>query len=276
MDTEISFAVCGLTRESASYIRKEVTRLNNLFPSDVEVVWHVVESDSQDSTLRELEKLSTSLANFTYSSLGQLAEVIPDRTSRLAACRNKYLDWLNSLEKKPKYLLILDLDRANSKLTWNKIRACLMLDLDWDAVFANQKFYYDILALRCSTWNDCDPFAQAASLEKMGFSSRDAIRLAVTDKMVSIPKTSRPIPVESAFGGAGIYKIESLSRTFRYSGAMSASKVSEHVPFHAAMVKGGRALFMVPMFYNAKYSEHTRIKHPVREAIHNLRRLFLG
>lgn len=275
LDTEISFAVCGLTRESATYIRREVTRLNNLFPSNVEVVWHVVESDSQDSTLIELGKLSTSLANFTYSSLGQLAQALPDRTSRLAACRNKYLDWLNSLEKKPRYLLVLDLDRANPKLTWDTIQACLELDLDWDAIFANQKFYYDIFALRCTGWNDCDPFAQASSLEQIGFSFLDAVRLAVTDKMVSIPRSSRPIRVESAFGGAGIYKVKSLSRTFRYSGAMLGSKVSEHVPFHAAMVKEGMALFVVPMFYNAKYSEHSRIKHPVREAVHNFRRLLL-
>lgn len=273
MDKTITFAVCGLTRDSSRYIQNEILRIDNLFPFDVDRQWHVIESDSSDDTSAKLAFLAGQKHNFSYESLGNLGQKFPSRTERLAVCRNAYLDWLHTLERKPEFLLVVDLDGLNSRLTWPTILSSLSLSEDWTAIFANQEYYYDILALRCRAWNENDPFQQAESLEEIGFSRHEALRLAVTDKMVSIPRSANPISVESAFGGAAIYRVAKLSSEFRYSGLQDGVEVSEHVPFHTKMSEKGLNLYVVPNFYNADLTEHTKIKRPLRQLLHFMRGL---
>jgi hypothetical protein len=52
----------------------------------------VIESDSTDNTLSELEALKQSHASFDYISLGSITKKRPKRTERLAFARNRVLD----------------------------------------------------------------------------------------------------------------------------------------------------------------------------------------
>ena len=52
----------------------------------------LVESDSNDETVRVLKKIQSSNQNFTYISKGQLSAKLPNRVERIAFCRNIYVD----------------------------------------------------------------------------------------------------------------------------------------------------------------------------------------
>lgn len=274
---EMNFAVVGLTRDSSRFIRQEVSRLDSKFPRTSKRTWFVVESDSGDETVRELARIRRERPNFDFQSLGKLESDLPDRTSRLAVCRNHYLDWLDASSEDFSHLLVLDLDRICKKLSWQSISACLDVDEDWDAQFANQRFYYDLYALRHPVWNQGDPFVKMQQLVDFGIPKQFATELCISAAMVSIPQNSPLIEVDSAFGGAGLYKVSSLRAGYRYSGVQSGRQVSEHVPFHNSMRLDGLRLYINPAFYVADYTEHTAIKRPVRSLVSASRRtLFAG
>ena len=54
----------------------------------------LVESDSNDDTVRVLKKIQSSNQNFTYISKGQLSAKLPNRVERIAFCRNIYVDFI--------------------------------------------------------------------------------------------------------------------------------------------------------------------------------------
>ena len=272
-----SLAICGLTRDSAKYIKAEVQSLDSNIPNNILRRWHVVESDSKDETVKVLDALQQAMPNFSYQSLGDLQTEELSRTKRLTKCRNAYLDWAQELSPSPDFVLVLDLDRANPKLTWDSIQSCLNLQFQWDALFANQLFYYDLYALRCPEWVESDPFKSMANLIAIGVPKSQAVDSTIVSKMFRISRDADPIEVTSAFGGAGLYRFGSIKRA-RYSAWDNdeSCEVSEHVPFHKEMVKNGSKLYIYPAFVNARFNEHNRIKSRTRSLARVIRSLVLG
>jgi hypothetical protein len=110
---------------------------------------------------------------------------------------------------------------------------------NWDAEYANQSYrYYDIWALR----NDQIDFDCFDALHKQRRSRAEAI-----DKFqYHIPRNSGFLPVKSAFGGMGIYKVTSLDRNCRYIGKINNNntEICEHVPFNLYLSGKGCKLFI--------------------------------
>ena len=68
---------------------------------------------------------------------------------------------------------------------------------------------------------------------------------SVSGNQISIPVDFPLIPVTSAFGGMGIYRISSIQGC-RYSAEFDQSLTCEHVSFHDQIIKKGGKIFICP------------------------------
>jgi hypothetical protein len=218
----------------------------------------IIESDSDDETINLLRKFSEGKQDFRFESLGNLKESIPSRTARIAHCRNAYMDFLDKEARDEDFVVIADLDGANADLTKSRFET-IWDRTDWDVCTANQLFaYFDIWALRAKGWSDIDWMEEYKQLVEGGMRSQKALRIALYAKMKRISPKSDWIPVDSSFGGLGIYRFRAI-RGLRYLGELNGREICEHVPFHRSIREKGGRILIVPGLINCHYSSHTEI-----------------
>jgi hypothetical protein len=76
--------------------------------------------------------------------------------------------------------------------------------------------------------------------------------------MITIPESADWIPVDSAFGGLGIYRRSILSGA-RYSGAdEDGDGTCEHVPLNNQLRARGARIFINPRLINTTYTDNSR------------------
>ena len=145
--------VVGLARNLESGIAKAVQILDKTFSEVFEIDYFVVESDSSDSTERELSKLENQNPRFRYLSKGKLSDSFPDRVERIRHCRNTYVNFIreNYDQEKWEYIVVADLDGVNSKLSSKKIRKCYLVT-ECLLTF-NQNNSIEALGLRILPWD---------------------------------------------------------------------------------------------------------------------------
>ena len=243
--SQAEILIAGPARNNADTLATEVSTLLKSVAGFKKAYCLVIESDSTDNTLAELEALKGSYPSLDYISLGRLAKKMPKRTERLACARNCILDELanNPLYANVDYVVMADLDGINRSITREKIESCWDLSEPWDVITAIQSDrYYDIWALRHPDWNPIDCFTQRTRLEKI--IGKDAANtLAVKAKQVVLPSTGM-IEVDSAFGGLGIYKREALLAG-RYIGLdENGNEACEHVSLHSDLRKAAYRIFI--------------------------------
>jgi glycosyltransferase involved in cell wall biosynthesis len=246
-----SILVTGIARNVAKIIPREVIRIekemNNIFEK---VNFLVIESDSIDNTTKVLEKMKSKKNNFNYKSLGKIESTFPNRIQRLAFCRNTYVKEIreNTLYKDVDFVAIVDFDIKNNRLKLNQLKK-LIGESNWSAIFANQTgLYYDIYALRKKGWVENDCFAEYRK-NSICMSTQDAKELAIWSKMKKIKKGSPLIPVNSAFGGLGIYR-KNVFMNFDYSLLPKKLHESEHVSLHKKITDSKGLLFIAPNMTN--------------------------
>ena len=251
--------IVGLARNCEDVIEREILTINSAFSEAAIVNWLVIESDSNDETLKTLKKLSDR-DQFDFLTLGNLQKQYPKRTERIAKCRNRYLEELRTNIKYSDfdYVVVADLDGVNSELTATAVKSCWQLNEEWDACFANQsEAYFDIWALRHEIWCPNDCWQAYKFLLKNGVSKFSALYAAVYSRMIRINRNANPIEVESAFGGLGIYKKSAISSA-TYTGLdENKEEVCEHVSLHTVMRLNGFRLYIVPSLINCGWNEHT-------------------
>ena len=243
--SQAEILIAGPARNNADTLATEVDTLFKSASGFKKAYCLVIESDSTDNTLAELEALKDSNPSFDYVSLGQLAKKMPKRTERLACARNRILEEVRNNPKYASvdYVVMADLDGINRSITREKIEACWALPEPWDVVTAIQSDrYYDIWALRHADWNPIDCFTQRSRLEA-AIGKEAANNLAVKAKQIALPSTGM-IEVDSAFGGMGIYKRDALLAG-RYIGLdENGNEACEHVSFHSDLRKAGYRIFI--------------------------------
>jgi hypothetical protein len=252
-----SILITGLARDVAKFLPKEIKRFEKEFNHIFEVVnFLIIESDSKDNTKKVLEDIKNERNHFDYISLGAIESTLPSRIERLAFCRNVYVKEIreNKLYKNVDFVAIVDFDIKNNRLRLNELKK-LLGKQSWDAIFANQTGrYYDIYALRKKGWVENDCFADYKNFS-MSMSSQDAKKLAIWSKMRKIGKNSPLIPVDSAFGGLGIYR-KNVFMNFDYSLLNEQIHESEHVSLHKKIIDSNGLLFIVPNMTNFSWSAH--------------------
>jgi len=258
--SEARVLVVGIARNCEKAIRHDVLQLRAALQSAHQVHWFIVESDSSDKTLEVLASLQRELPDFRFRSLGNLAGSIPDRTDRIAYCRNVYLDELDSnpLYASVDFVVVADLDGVNNLVTSEGVDSCFTRS-DWEVCTANQRApYYDIWALRHPIWNPIDCLKQYEFLSQRGAQRELAAWVSAYGKMITIPESADWIPVDSAFGGLAIYRRAILADA-RYSGAdENGEPICEHVPLHKLLRARGARIFINPRFINTSYTENSR------------------
>lgn len=254
------FVIGGIVRDCGKSLKDDVLFLQNALIDYPNKHWFLVESDSQDNTAEVLRELEIIVDNFRYISFGNLRKRIPDRISRIAHCRNVYL---NEFESDPDYqnsdyTILADFDGVNNCVTAKSIDSCWEND-KWSVATANQWGpYYDIYALRHPIWSPNNCWEAQQFLVNLGLSEGDSKFVAVYSRMIQLSESSDWIEVDSAFGGLAIYKSE-IIKGLRYqvSNEDEGHSVCEHVAFHKAIQEKGGKIFINPRLINAELTDHS-------------------
>jgi hypothetical protein len=166
-------------------------------------------------------------SNLKITILSSSLDLKP-RILRIAWARNRILDFVHSTELASfDYLIMIDLDEVNANISIPALLDCFHLKSNWDVLTANQLgYYYDLFALRTEKYdlNPCGPGERAT-----WNNGTDIDRLFNIDSGNS--KELAPdlglIPVLSAFGGLGIYKMH-LFEGLRYEPSTVYEKSGKH------------------------------------------------
>jgi hypothetical protein len=232
----------------------------------------LVESDSNDETVKILEKIALKNRNFEFISLGKLKSKYPHRIARIAYCRNVYVKHIRDDNAKSKwdYVAVADLDGMNFKLNKKAVESCFRTELDWYGIMANQKYgYYDIYPLRAKDWIEEDCFTQLSRAKQneiliktkwfipnfvAQFCYFDGLRYEfIFRHMKKINKNSDFIEIESGFGGFAIYRSTVFKRS-DYTICESKFNQSEHVNFHLRLRELGMRFYINPRLINSHFN----------------------
>lgn len=264
----------GTISNVETVLLKEYSQVKKVLDGFGEVDTFLVESDSSDSTTVVLGEIADAYSNFSFTSLGNLAEKYPHRIERIRYCRNVYVEEIRRLysEKSWDYVVVADLDGMNNAFTHNSFASCFQTTTDWSACFANQSNgYYDLYALRASGWVEDDCFETLEELKrKMPFHERrttgflrniliilhyDKLRqLAIYDKMRIISRHSAWVEVDSAFGGLGVYRTKIFLENDYVKEVKTGEIYSEHIDFHLSAKRRGARLFINPKLINSRWN----------------------
>jgi len=241
-----STIVCGCTKNSSSYIEKHLSLLYSMSPFFEKFKMMIYENNSTDNTREILEEFKKKHILFDYVSENINLSI---RSQILAHGRNTLLNYISGYE----YMIMVDLDDVIATFKPSQLKY-LFETRDWDALFANcLGKYYDIWALRIKkAWMPECPFEMIDydCWEMAKYKSKSII----SKHQIQIPTTHGLIPVDSAFGGFGIYRVSAIKHA-KYNGIKNDGKiVCEHVEFHNQL-KGAR-LFICPKFLVNKQDQH--------------------
>ena len=249
------FHIVGTVRNVEHVLEQEFAQVNKIFGAFGEIYTYLVESDSEDKTSKVLSNMSASYNNFSYTSLGNIEKEISNRYARIAHCREIYLDYIRKLDIKIDYIVVVDLDGMNSKLNTDAVASCFK-HKDWDAIFANQTGrYYDIGALRHQTWSPNDCFVVYNEMLKFT-NEKNARLVAIQSRMITLEAKNVLIPVNSAYGGLGIYKKDAFVQGTYIGEDHNGNPLLDFVCFNEILTLKGYKLFINPQLINAKYNSH--------------------
>jgi hypothetical protein len=223
------------------HFRKHIEPIVDLFHPSSRIL--VCESDSTDKTVDKLYQWPRAQI-YRY---GNLLKAYPDRSERIAFCRNKLLNISHELTAD--YLLAVDLDMFGTEISAFLSNFRYNTD-DWSAMTASAySAYYDIWALRTLSDSNMN-FDVWHRVWDIGRSGKRYCFSSVVDQIIGnhqkgIPAERGLIEVRSAFGGAGLYKAN-VTYGCKYSGA---NATCEHVPFHLCIREKHQArIFINPEF----------------------------
>ena len=256
-----SILVTGIIKNVERRINKEVRRIESKLQKYFELVsFELIESDSDDKTLINLDGLKSKKSNFDYQTFGKLSQIIPSRIDRLRYCRNKYVEQIRKIPSstKPNFVLVVDFDIKNNSLNFEKLfHFVAVTNQNWDAIFCNQSGrYFDVYALRSEGWCDQDCFLEAKKLA-ISIGWEKARDVAIWTKMKKINQNSHQlIKVTSAFGGMALYKTEVFQRfNYELCDGVHPSE-SEHISLHKKIADIGGQMFIHPGFTNFSWNPH--------------------
>ena len=256
---------------------KNIRDYSSLFQQAYTVI---IENGSSDNTKDILREKKTDNDIFLFcDELNHLTY----RNQRLERARNLIIEKIRNLEhmRNCDLLIMLDLDDMGTYKIENED---IFYSIDFlysneeiAGVFANQiGGYYDIWALRDKKYCENDVWVEVFNYLMLNKNSSEQISKKILDdakkkfldkKVFSLKRFDAPVPVSSAFGGLGIYKMNSvLQNKSKYLGTQNFNvttqdkkkfKVNyqkcEHVNFNEGIIKTGQKLYILPQLVNQKF-----------------------
>lgn len=239
----IKFLACA--RSCSDKIENSINLMSEIGAQFCDYKIFVLENDSNDTTYEVLRELKIS-KNIEVVKLDQLDSIYPNRTERLAFCRNTLLDQSNYYQSD--YTCVMDVDGvAENNGDINGFISSFFFYECWDGVFpVNRGNYYDLWAFRHPELMPEDFFKRVNSID---YSCENLEPLQIIGRHIynsDFSKLKGWLEIDSAFGGVAIYKSSSIKGA-RYIGKKKNDDVCEHVAFHAQMKKYSNAkLFINP------------------------------
>ena len=254
--------VAGLARNCAHALPPILRAVEQLGKACADWGYVFFENNSVDRTLHQLQRFDRVHRRGIVRSLGDLDGEIPSRTERLALLRNLCLDSIYSdpLLGTFEFLVVMDMDSVNEVIDRHRLLQLMECRMPrWAGLFANQRnHYYDIWALRHPIWCPDDCWKQVR-LRPSSVPFDDAVTEHVERRKITLDPHSGFVPVESAFGGLGLYRLQQL-RDCRYIGVdAEGHEICEHVAFHRDLVnRGGRLYIDTALLNGAGDQSHDR------------------
>ena len=250
-----NIVIAGLAKSIAKYIprAKEVlTRIAKKF-SNYKII--LVENDSNDNTrdlIKEWASQDPNVKTFFFDDLKNKLNA-KHRTEVIAYCRNICLKEVSKLDhSKYPYTLMVDMDDClqSDKFTYEGVMTSIELLKKDDKLAVvgavEDGGYYDIYALRnkeCSY--NCWKMV-FSNLNKMSY--EEAVNKFVVSHKKDYSKESAPIEVDSAFGGAAVFK-NTLWIKSKYIGIEEdGTEACEHVPMNLKLREMGYRIILNPKF----------------------------
>ncbi|MBV8380745.1 MAG: glycosyltransferase family 2 protein [Paucibacter sp.] len=211
----------------------------------------VFENDSTDDTAARIRAFAADQPVELIQEPG-LKELLPERTARLAYGRNRLLE--RALEIGGDYVCVVDIDGlvTPEHPSVASFLSSFALESCWDAVFpVNAGMYYDVWALRHPVLCPRD-YMRLGTVMDAALGQSLAVHFAASYVQIDLRLLQAWLPVDSAFGGMGLYKAAALAGA-RYIGLQEQREVCEHVTLHAQLRARGAALYINPHFVVASH-----------------------
>ena len=218
--------LCGCTKNSAGYIYRNLENLYKI--KNLCKEFHIVlfENDSSDTTKQVLKKFRDSHINVHLIFDTLHGKISIPKTAKpysgfvkkplnLTYSRNALLRYVESHFSEFDYMIMVDLDSVIRDFRTSVIKEVLERheDESWDVLTANSdRKYYDIWALRIhpDVWNpELHGRIWKGPIDYDCWMMKDK-KQSVFGNQVCVSHFLPLIPVNSAFGGLGVYKISSI------------------------------------------------------------------
>ncbi len=259
---DFAIHVAGTVRDCGEGLGERLVRLEKALGSatSARIHFHLHENDSTDTTRDALLRFQSGRPGVTLHLLDGLVSLFPRREERLAYCRNQLLSSIRAVDEEQAtgsiyFPVDLDIDVDWSpQIAHLSAAIALVQSGTLDGVFpASRPLYYDIHALRAEGWSPGDPWLAVSRARRAGpFIPRWILQgLLVHSKQVPLERLQaqgRLIPVDSAFGGFGVYLFDRVREREYVS---TTKDRCEHVAFNR-----GLRLAIMPELEVPAPSEH--------------------
>jgi hypothetical protein len=265
-----SIIFCSIVRDAESVLNRNIQclhRTGSLF-KDYEIF--IYENDSIDNTVEILRQNKSNKLNYiseTRQDKDYVAKIISgedrwhfNRCNILAECRNKYLTYINNLEKKFDYICVVDLDVCGGwsyigiahgifTLESNDLYAAVTSygvlaehsgKINLESIPNKNYLMYDTLAFRPKNW-------------KSGIHMNS---LYVFNN-IHLSRGQDPFEVQSNFGGMAIYKKNHLlNKQYKAKQWQEGFTDPDHVMLNKEIIDSGYKILLDPSMI-VSYSHHT-------------------
>ena len=231
-----SIVFAGCAKNNAPYLKEVLANCTRLAATAQSAFFIFAENDSTDSTKAMLENWGAGRDDVEILCFDGLDASMPHRTQRLAFLRNSILGFVKERGLADyDALCILDFDEVNvneiSPASFVAATEFLFSHPQNAGIFAvSDPIYYDIYALRHEAWCDRDCWKEIR--ETPMSRKAEAFEALVCDRQVPIDKDHPPIPVASAFGGLGIYRLSHALKGSYVGLDEEGEEICEHVSFN--------------------------------------------
>lgn len=245
---DLSVAIVAIARNAKPYLANTLMLIEEVRRGFGRSSVYVFENDSEDGTAEVLDEYALATAGVAvgHETLGGVDSrgFEPERTVRLAYCRNKCHDFVRTMPERPTYTIVLDVDPHygfSVDGVFNSVAWLGSLSAKWQppAGMASYSLYhnangdgsrgvahYDAWAMRMNWWRD----------------RREEIGMVWAFQLMP-PVGSPPIAMNSAFGGLCVYSTEAFLAAGErpYEGGDC-----EHVFLHRKTHQAGYQMYLNP------------------------------
>lgn len=238
-------AIVSICRSAMPWLKNTLTLVDELAGLWRDCAYYVYENDSADETAAVLDDFAIrQWVTVEHDMLGgeDARGFEPERTHRLAKCRTRCQEWVRSHAADAGYVLVLDTDPHGGFSTDG-----ILNSLGWFCQMMGESFHRREPGAMASHSLYIRPEGKPGEYGVAAYDAWAARLNWFEDRrdhawfhLLLPPVGSPPIPMNSAFGGACLYRREAFLAG-RYEGGDC-----EHVAFHRSMKAAGYQLFLNP------------------------------